>query len=144
MDLINKYINPQWVYINLVLCFRHFALTYFHVAKNAVSRKAKVAPQDVGHYTFASNIFCSDSSVMVFETYEKFRNRDDLLTQERFDKKLSGSNGWLFQTKHFKNKIHFIWTLPKGRSNTVEKINVQIECKSKSQMCWCQSTNWEW
>ena len=83
MDLINKYINPQWVYINLVLCFRHFALTYFHVAKNAVSRKAKVAPQDVGHYTFASNIFCSDSSVMVFETYEKFRNRDDLLTQDR-------------------------------------------------------------
>ena len=79
MDLINKYINPQWVYIN----FRHFALTYFHVAKNAVLRKAKVAPQDVGHYTFASNIFCSDSSVMVFETYEKFRNRDDLLTQER-------------------------------------------------------------
>jgi len=29
------------------------------------------------------------------------------LLRKGFDKKFSGSNGWLFQTKHFKNKIHF-------------------------------------
>ena len=144
MDLINKYINPQWVYINLVLCSDTLHWHIFMLLRMLYQGKQKLLLKMLVTTLLLVTFFVVIVQWWFLKHMKSLETEMTFLLRKGFDKKFSGSNGWLFQTKHFKNKIHFIWTLPKGRSNTVEKINVQIEWKSKSQMCWCQSTNWEW
>ena len=36
----------------------------------------------MGHFTFVTNMFCKDDSVMVFETFDPFRSKEQILTDE--------------------------------------------------------------
>ena len=46
------------------------------------------------HYTCMTNIYCSDNSVMILETWENIKNKTDILTDDgkKILKKLTGKD----------------------------------------------------